>query len=32
LIYAPDEPPAASSAELRERAVTLADGIPGRAQ
>jgi hypothetical protein len=32
LIYAPDEPPAASSAELRERAVTLADGIPGQAQ
>ena len=29
LVYAPDDPPEASSAELRERAVTLADGIPG---
>ena len=32
LVYAPDEPPAASSAELRERAVALADGMPGGAQ
>jgi hypothetical protein len=32
LIYAPGEAPAASSAELREQAVTLADGISGRAQ
>jgi hypothetical protein len=32
LIYAPDGLPAASSAELREQAVALADGISGRAR
>ena len=32
LIYAPEEPAAASSAELRERAVALADGIAGQAR
>jgi hypothetical protein len=32
LVYAPDDPSAASSAELRERAVTLADRIPELAQ
>ena len=32
LTYAPDEPPAPSSADLRERAVLLADGISRRAQ